>query len=134
MRFICFEILATGVLAFECLRNSACIVLVEATFVRFTFFAILGKPLAIDGVCGRVTIAAIETFQKWYWQQPNFTDGRVEPLSKEPNFPRVKPSYSLRIRPADEGAETWERMASWGPCNSPRGANHHVLAFFTPLD
>jgi hypothetical protein len=41
VRFICFEILATGVLAFECLRNSACIVLVQATFVRFTLFAIL---------------------------------------------------------------------------------------------
>jgi hypothetical protein len=39
-----------------------------------------GKPPAIDGVCGSVTIAAIETFQKWYWQQPNFTDGRVDPL------------------------------------------------------
>ena len=39
-----------------------------------------GTPPAIDGVCGRVTIAAIETFQKWYWQQPNFTDGRVEHL------------------------------------------------------
>lgn len=39
-----------------------------------------GKPPAIDGVCGRVTIGAIETFQKWYWQQPNFTDGRVDPL------------------------------------------------------
>jgi hypothetical protein len=33
-----------------------------------------GKPPAIDGVCGRITIAAIETFQKWYRQQPNFTD------------------------------------------------------------
>ena len=66
MRFICFEILATGVLAFECFRNSACIVLVQATFVRFTFFAILGQPPAIGGVCGSITIAAIETFQKWY--------------------------------------------------------------------
>ena len=38
------------------------------------------KPLAIDGVCGRITITAIETFQKWYWQQPSFTDGRVDTL------------------------------------------------------
>jgi hypothetical protein len=37
-------------------------------------------PPAIDGVCGRVTIGAIETFQRWYWQQPDFTDGRVDPL------------------------------------------------------
>jgi hypothetical protein len=41
VRFICFEIFATGVLAFECFRNSACIAFVHATFVRFTFFAIL---------------------------------------------------------------------------------------------
>lgn len=40
----------------------------------------LGKPPAIDGVCGRVTIGAIETFQQWYWQEPNFKDGRVDNL------------------------------------------------------
>ena len=39
-----------------------------------------GKPPAIDGVCGSATIAAIEIFQRWYWQQPNFTDGRVDSL------------------------------------------------------
>src|SRR5215831_16813063 len=33
--------LRDGVLAFECLRNSACVAFVHATFVRFAFFAIL---------------------------------------------------------------------------------------------
>ena len=42
-----------------------------------------GAAPAIDGVSGRITIGAIETFQRWYWQQPargGFTDGRIEPL------------------------------------------------------
>jgi hypothetical protein len=42
-----------------------------------------GAAPAIDGICGRITIGAIETFQRWYWEQPvrgGFTDGRVEPL------------------------------------------------------
>jgi hypothetical protein len=48
-----FEIFATGVLAFECFRNSACIVFVHATFVRFTFFAIL-----FSAFCFRLLSAA----------------------------------------------------------------------------
>ena len=42
-----------------------------------------GKAPAVDGVCGSITIGAIETFQRWYWQQPargGFADARVEPL------------------------------------------------------
>jgi hypothetical protein len=42
-----------------------------------------GAAPAIDGICGHITIGAIETFQRWYWEQPvrgGFTDGRVEPL------------------------------------------------------
>jgi hypothetical protein len=35
-----FETLATGVLAFECFRNSACIAFVQATLVLLTFLAI----------------------------------------------------------------------------------------------
>jgi hypothetical protein len=38
VRFIILEILATGVLAFECLRSSACIVFVHCTRVRFFVF------------------------------------------------------------------------------------------------
>jgi hypothetical protein len=48
-----------------------------------TVFGASGAAPAIDGVCGRVTIGAIETFQKWYWEEParsSFTDGRVDPL------------------------------------------------------
>jgi hypothetical protein len=44
--FICFEILATGVLAFECLRNSACNSFVQAT--RFFDFGICTAPLNGD--------------------------------------------------------------------------------------
>src|SRR5690348_6148939 len=40
VRFISFAIFATGVLALECLRNSACIALVQAAG-RFVFFAAL---------------------------------------------------------------------------------------------
>jgi hypothetical protein len=42
-----------------------------------------GAAPAIDGICGNITIGAIEAFQRWYWEQPargGFTDGRVEPL------------------------------------------------------
>ena len=42
-----------------------------------------GAAPAIDGICGHITIGAIETFQRWYWEQPvrgGFTDGRVELL------------------------------------------------------
>ena len=41
-----------------------------------------GAAPAIDGVCGQVTIGAIETFQRWYWEpvRGGFADARVEPL------------------------------------------------------
>jgi hypothetical protein len=42
-----------------------------------------GAAPAIDGICGSITIGAIEAFQRWYWEQPargGSTDGRVEPL------------------------------------------------------
>jgi hypothetical protein len=48
-----------------------------------TVFGGSGAAPAIDGVCGPVTIGAVETFQRWYWQQPargGFADSRVEPL------------------------------------------------------
>jgi hypothetical protein len=48
-----------------------------------TVFGASGAAPAVDGVCGRVTIGAIETFQKWYWEEParsSFADGRVDPL------------------------------------------------------
>lgn len=45
VRFICFEILATGVLAFECLRNSACSFFVHSTRVRF--FAFLANSMLL---------------------------------------------------------------------------------------
>jgi len=40
VRFIGFEILATGVFAFECLRNSASCVFDQTTCVLFVFFVI----------------------------------------------------------------------------------------------
>ena len=44
VRFISFEIFATGVRALECLRNSACKAFVHATrFVFFAFFAIASR-------------------------------------------------------------------------------------------
>src|SRR6266446_1889416 len=38
VRFICFEIFETGVLAFECFRSSACIAFVHAAPLRLIFF------------------------------------------------------------------------------------------------
>src|SRR5262245_23515515 len=42
-----------------------------------------GKAPPINGVCASDTIAAIETFQRWYWRQPTkggFADSIVDPL------------------------------------------------------
>jgi hypothetical protein len=50
VRFICLEIFATGVRAFECLRSSACIAFVQATFVLLTFFAINRSSLDLISV------------------------------------------------------------------------------------
>jgi hypothetical protein len=38
VRFICFEIFETGILAFECFRSSACIAFVHAAPLRLIFF------------------------------------------------------------------------------------------------
>jgi hypothetical protein len=40
VRFICFEIFETGILAFECFRSSACIAFVHAAPLRLIFFFI----------------------------------------------------------------------------------------------
>ena len=48
-----------------------------------TVFGGSGAAPAIDGVCGPITISAIETFQRWYWEHPargDFVDARVDPL------------------------------------------------------
>ena len=49
VRFISFEIFATGVYAFECLRSSACIAFVHAT-VFFVFFSCFTICISI-GAC-----------------------------------------------------------------------------------
>jgi hypothetical protein len=48
-----------------------------------TVFGASGAAPAIDGVCGPITIGAIEAFQRWYWEEPargGFIDGRVDPV------------------------------------------------------
>ncbi|HKV15253.1 MAG TPA: hypothetical protein VJQ81_09415 [Reyranella sp.] len=58
-----------------------------------------GVAPPIDGICGGITIGAIEAFQRWYWEQPahgGFTDGRVEPLPPGQVFgPRHHQVYTI---------------------------------------
>jgi hypothetical protein len=56
VRFICFEIFETGVLAFECFRSSACITFVHAAPLRMIFFfvALAFYPSNLCGVLSRI--------------------------------------------------------------------------------
>jgi hypothetical protein len=50
VRFICFEIFATGVLAFECFRSSACIALVQAA-PRGPIFFVVSLAICHSQIC-----------------------------------------------------------------------------------
>jgi hypothetical protein len=52
VRFICFEIFETGVLAFECFRSSACIAFVHAAPLRLIFFFVALAIYPSPNLCG----------------------------------------------------------------------------------
>jgi hypothetical protein len=67
--FICLEIFASGVRAFECLRSSACNALVQAT--RFVFLAIVLSPLTTSRVLSTLGRAAQVVYRMKQWMNEN---------------------------------------------------------------